>query len=329
MHGIGRREFISLIGGAAAWPIAARSQQRTAPVIGFLRNTLPSESASLLAAIRQGLKEAGFIEGENVVVESRWGGGQLELLSQLAAELVRRPVTVIIAGGNEAISAAKAATASVPIVFATGADPVMLGFVAALNRPEGNVTGASFFSAAPLSTKQIGILHDLIPKALAIGLLIKPGSPGSESVTREVETAAHSFGRELFVVGAKSEHEFEPAFTALIQVRVGALLIEGDALFTSRRNQVVTLAAQHAMPTLYPNRDYVAAGGLMSYGASIAEAYRQAGVYAGRIIKGDVPSDLPIVLPTKFAFTINLKTAEALDLQIPASLLALADEVIE
>jgi ABC-type uncharacterized transport system substrate-binding protein len=325
-----RREFISLIGGAtAAWPLAARAQQATMRVIGFLRNTSPAGSAPVVAALREGLNESGYIEGQNVRIEYRWGEGHDDRLPELAADLVRRHCSVIIGGGSAAALAAKKATTTIPIVFSTGDDPIQLGLVASLNRPSGNVTGVFFYSGGILISKQLELLHQLLPKGSSVGILVNPMSPISGSQVRDAQAAAPALGQQLHILNASSERDIDAAFVTLAQNRADALLNMGNALFFGYRDRIIALAARYKVPAIYDVRDYVAAGGLMSYGASITDAYRQAGVYAGRILNGTKPSDLPVIVPTKYEFVINLKTAKALGLDIPDRLLALTDEVIE
>ena len=322
-----RREFIGLLGGAAAWPFAARAQQTAMPVIGFLRSATLADAAHLVTAFRQGLKEAGFVEGQNVAVEYRSAEGRPDRLSALVADLIRRPVAVIVAN-NEAAVQAKAATTTVPIVFATGSDPLTEGLVNSLNRPGGNITGVSFLSSA-LGAKQLELLRLLVPKATVMAALVDPNYTNAESQLRNVQEAARSVGLQLRVVKASNEREINAAFASLIQQRADALITGGGAFFFSRRNQIVALAMRHAVPAIYPLRDYAAAGGLMSYGASNTDAYRQVGVYTGRILKGEKPAELPVLQPTKFELVINLTTAKVLGLDVPDRLLALADEVIE
>ena len=325
-----RREFITLIGGAAAvagWPLAARAQQRT-PVIGFLRSTSANASANLVAAFRRGLTEAGYVEGQNIAVEYRWAENRDERLPGLATDLVRRRCAVIIAGGNGAALAVKAATATIPIVFSTGDDPITLGLVANLNRPEGNVTGIYFYTDG-LESKQLELLRETVPKATVIGVLVNPASLASVAQARDAQAAARALGQQIYVVNASSERGIDPAFATLVQHQVGGILVSGNALFTGQRNRLVALAAHHVLPTIYYGREFVEAGGLMSYCASMADAYRQVGNYAGRILKGTKPADLPVQAPTKFELIINLKTAKALGLTIPESFLLRADEVIE
>jgi putative tryptophan/tyrosine transport system substrate-binding protein len=294
----------------------------------LIRNTTPDESAYLLTALRKGLNEAGYVEGENLAIEYRWGGGHQDQLRDLADDLVRHKVSLIIGGGDAAIIAARAATATVPMVFVTGDDPVKLGYVVQLNQPGGNATGVTFLSNT-LRTKHLELLHELVPNASVIGMLVNPKIPASKDHIGEQQAAARALGLSLQIVEASSERELAPAFASLAANRAAALYVDGDSLFTGLRAPLVTLATQHAMPTIFYEREAVAAGGLLSYGASIADAYRQAGVYAGKILSGAKPADLPILQPTKFDLVINLKTAKALGLTIPPALLALADEVIE
>jgi putative ABC transport system substrate-binding protein len=325
-----RREFIALVGGAAAaWPLAASAQQAAMPVVGFLRSTSANASANLVAALRRGLAEAGYTEGQNLVIEFRWAENQGERLPGLVADLIRDRCAVIIAAGDVEAHAAKAATDSIPIVFATGADPVKVGLVPSLNRPGGNLTGISFYNSADLLSKQLQFLHEVVPNAAAIGLLVNPNTDLVESQQRDAQAAAHALGQQILTVNAGSERDFDAAFATLAQQRVGALLIAGNALFTGQRDRLVALAARYALPTICPLREFVAAGCMMSYSGSLTDAYRQVGVYAGRILKGEKPADLPVTLPTKFELVINLKTAKALGLTIPQSLQASADEVIE
>lgn len=327
---MGRRQFITLLGGAAAaWPLVARAQQQPMPVVGFLRTTSANASADLVAALRRGLTEAGYTEGQNVAIEYRWAENRDERLSALVADLVRRQCAVIIAGGDAVAHALKTATTMTPIVFATGDDPVKVGLVARLNRPGGNITGISFFNSADLESKQLELLRKVVPKADLIGVLVNPTVAAAESQEREALGAARALGLQLLIVSADSERDFDTAFATLVQQRAGALLIAGNALFTGQRDRLVALAARYALPTIYPLREFVVGGGMMSYGTSVNDAYRMAGIYAGRILKGEKPSDLPVLLPTKFELVINLKTAHALRLEIPPSLLAIADEVIE
>ena len=322
-----RREFIALLGGAAAaWPLAARAQQAAMPVVGFLRTTL-TDVPHLVTAFRQGLKEAGFVEGENVAIEFRSAEGQVDHLPALVADLIRRQVALIVGNTPEAL-AAKAATTTVPIVFATGGDPVRDGLVGSLNRPGGNVTGVSF-TTVELGAKQLGLLRELRPGATGIAVLVDPKFPITERFVSELRAAASAMGQQIEVLYVSSDREIETAFTTLGQRGAGALLGGVGGFLVSRRERIVALAARHRIPAMSLLREYVAAGGLMSYGASIADAYRQAGIYAGRILKGEKPGDLPVMLPIKFELVINLKTAKALGVQIPDRLLALADEVIE
>jgi putative tryptophan/tyrosine transport system substrate-binding protein len=322
-----RRAFVTLLGGVAAWPLAARAQQPLLPVVGFLRSTTAADAANLVIAFRQGLKEEGFIEGQNVVVEYRWGENQPDRLPTLVADLIRRPLGVIV-GNITAAQAAKAATTTVPIVFAIGSDPVRAGLVANLNRPGGNVTGVVFFSA-DLGAKRFEQLRQFVPQATMLAMLANPNTPGPEAERKEVQAAAQAIGQPLVIVDVASEREIETAFATFVQRGADALLIGSGPLLNSHRERIVALAARHALPASYSVREAVVAGGLMSYAPSQPDAYRQVGIYAGRILKGEKPSDLPVMRSTKFELVLNLKTAKALDLAIPDKLLALADEVIE
>jgi putative ABC transport system substrate-binding protein len=324
-----RREFITLLGGAAAtWPVAARAQQTAMPVIGFLSSSSPPVTTKRIASFGQGLSEAGYVAGRDVMIEARLAEGQYDRLPALAADLVTRQVNLIAALAPPAAFAAKTATTTIPIVFVGAFDPVKAGLVANLNRPGGNVTGVSFISHE-LAAKQLGLLRELRPGAARIAVLVDPKWPLTDPFVSQVRTAASAMGQQIEVLYVSSGREIEGAFTTLIQRGAGALHVGVGVFLVSQRERIVALAARHRIPAIYNSREWVAAGGLMSYGASSIDAYRQVGIYAGRILKGEKPGDLPIMLPTKFEFVINLKTAKALDLAIPDKSLALADEVIE
>jgi putative tryptophan/tyrosine transport system substrate-binding protein len=322
-----RREFISLIGGAAAWPVAARAQRPGVPVIGFLRSTSLADSTQFVTAFRQGLKEAGFVEGQNVAIELRFAEGRSDRLPGLVADLIHKSVAVIVAN-NPAAVVAKAATITVPIIFITGSDPVRDGLVASLSRPGGNMTGVVFI-VSDLGAKRLELLRQLVPNATTIGVLVNPNTPETEAERRDLLAASLRVGQQLSILDVGSDRDIENAFATLVQRGAGAALIGAGPFLTSHRQQLVALAARSRLPTMYPLREYIAAGGLISYGASITEAYRQAGVYAGQILKGEKPTDLPVMQSTKFEFVLNLKTAKTLDLKVPPALIALADEVIE
>jgi putative ABC transport system substrate-binding protein len=322
-----RRKFITLLGGAAAgWPLAARAQQPAMPVVGVLSTRSAADSANAIAAFQGGIKEIGFVEGQTVAVEYRWAESQHSRLLEMATDLVRARVKVIAAIGPPAAVAAKAATTTVPIVFTVGSDPVKIGLVASLGRPGGNATGVNIFSAE-LGTKRLGLLRDLMPAASVVALLVNPHFPNVESYVSEVEAAARAIGQQIRLLHAGNEAEIDAAFATILQMHAEAVLVAADPV--SRRDQIVELAARHAIPAVYEAREFPAAGGLMSYGTSLIDAYRLVGVYVGRILKGEKPADLPIVQPTKFELVINLKTATTLGLTIPPGVLAIADEVIE
>jgi putative ABC transport system substrate-binding protein len=324
-----RREFITLLGGAAACPVAARAQQGTTiPVIGFLNIRSPGDSPHLVSAFRQGLKQTGHIEGQNVAVEYRWAEGQVNRLPSLAADLVSRHVAVIFASGNVTAQMAKAATVSIPTVFISSVDPVELGFVASLNRPGGNMTGVSQLTT-DLAAKQLEFLHQVVPSAVGVAVLVNPTNQNAEPFVRDSEVAARALGWQMQVLRASREYEFGAVFKALVDTKNYALLISEDAFFTSQSTRLATLAMSHAVPAMFVYREFAAAGGLITYGTSIIDAYRQCGVYVGKILDGAKPIDLPVQQPTKFELVINLNTAHALGLVVPATLLALADEVIE
>jgi ABC-type uncharacterized transport system substrate-binding protein len=323
-----RREFITLLGGAAAWPLAAGAQQTAMPVIGFLSGSSPAGSALFLTAFWQGVRETGYVEGQNVAIEYRWAQDQYDRLPDLAADLVRRQVAVIAARDTVAAIAAKAATTTIPIVFATAGDPVKLGLVASLNRPAGNVTGITFLTME-LGTKQLGLLHELRPEAMRIAVLVDPNFPVTEPFVSSVRAAALVIGKQIEVLQASTGRDMDTVSASLAQKPVDALLVGPSPLFNNRRVQLVTLAAYHRVPAIYFQREAAEAGGLMSYGPSLTDAYRQVGVYTGRILKGEKPADLPVMQSIKFEFVINLNTVKAFGLSFPPGLLAIADEVIE
>jgi len=325
-----RREFVLLIGGAAVvWPFAGRAQQPALPTIGYMHGgTRDYETLRHADAFRQGLSETGYIEDQNITIEYRWAEDHDDRLPGLAADLVRRKVTVIAAAGTPAALAAKAATTVIPIVFETAGDPGTLGLVASLNRPGGNITGVTQLSSE-LVAKRLGLLHDLIPTAKIIGLLVNPKDPRVGTQSSDMQEAAHALGLQIHILNAGSEGEIDAAFAGLVQLQAGALIVGTGTFFNARREQLAALAARHRVPAIYQYRLFVTAGGLMSYGPSLTDSYRLAGVYTGRVLKGEKPADLPVARPTKFELVINLKTANALGLTIPPGVLAIADEVIE
>jgi putative tryptophan/tyrosine transport system substrate-binding protein len=325
-----RREFITLLGSASAWPLGAHAQQPAMPVIGFLSAGTQEAFAHLMAAFRRGLKEAGFAEGENVAIEYRWANNDANQLPELAADLVRRRVTVIVTPvSSTAALAAKAATTTIPIVFSSGVDPVQTGLVASVNRPGGNVTGINYMSGE-LGAKRLGLLYELRPGAERFCLLVNPNNPvAAEAVTKDATTAAAVIGRQIEVITAGSHRDIDTAFATVVQKRADALLVMADTLFMTRRVQLATLATRHMLPAIYPWREFAEVGGLMSYGPSQTDRFRQVGLYTGRILKGEKPADLPVMQATTFELVINLQTARALGLDVPATLLARADEVIE
>jgi len=324
-----RREFITLAGGAAAaWPLAVRAQQPAMPVIGFLHPASPEAYTSMTTAFRQGLKEVGYVEGHNVAIENRWAEGHYDRLPALAADLVRRQVAEIVTSGTPAALAAKAASSTIPIVILVGVDPVQIGLVAGLNRPGGNVTGLAVLGVE-LAAKRLEVLHELLRTSAVVALLVKPNTPITEPETKGVRDAARSLGLQLHVLDASTEGEIDAAFEKLIELRAGGLLVSVDGFLLNQRNQIVALAARHAVPAIYGLREFAAAGGLMSYGTDLADGFRQVGVYAGKILKGAKPADLPVQRVVRVEFVVNLKTAKTLGLTFPITLLGRADEVIE
>jgi putative tryptophan/tyrosine transport system substrate-binding protein len=323
-----RREFVTLLGGAAAWPLAARAQQRAIPVIGFLSAASPGPYAHLVRAFRQGLSEAGYVEGRNVAVEFRWADGNTDQLPALAADLVRRQVNVMAVGGVPAALAAKAASATIPIVFSTSSDPVKLGLVASLNRPGGNLTGNTTMAVA-LVPKRFELLREVLPTAKVVALLVNPASPIGEAETKEAQVAGRILGLQLQVLPVSTERDIDAVFETLVRLQVGGLVLGSDTFFIARSEQFASLTVRHAVPAIFAFREFVAAGGLMAYSSSVVDSYRLIGVYSGRILKGEKPADLPVEQSAKVELFINMKTAKALGLEIPPMLLARADEVIE
>jgi ABC-type uncharacterized transport system substrate-binding protein len=325
---IGRRKFLATLGGAVAWPLAARAQQQAMPVIGYLSSRSPDDTAHLVAAFRRGLGENGFVEGQNVTIEYRWALGQYDRLPAMASDLVRRSVTVLTTtGGEPSTLAAKAATSTIPIVFTVGDDPVKQGLVASYNRPGGNATGVRLLTT-PAEPKRLGLLRELVPQATTIGVLLNPAL-GSASQLSDVQEAVRTLNLQVHILQASTDREIESAFEAVAAQGIQALAVAGDPFFDTRREKLVALAARNAVPTIYHFREYAVAGGLMSYGVDVSDAYRLVGVYTGRVLKGVKPADLPVIETVKFQFVINLKTAKALGVKISDNLLSLADEVIE
>jgi putative ABC transport system substrate-binding protein len=324
-----RREFLSFLGSVAVmWPFAADAQQPSIPVVGFVNSSTAQAQVLVAAAYRRGLEESGFVEGKNVLIESRWADGQYSRLPELIGDLIMRNVAVLMAGGPPAAVAAKKATSTIPIVFTTGDDPVQAGLVSSINRPLGNVTGVHVLFTE-LESKKLGLLREVVPNAGLIAALVNPTLPTAKIQTQELRTTADKLGQRLQIINASSEQDLDAAFSSMKQLQVSALLVGADPFFNSHRDQIVSLAARYAIPAVYEQRAFAAAGGLMSYGTNLAEAYRQAGVYTGRILKGEKPADMPVVLSNKFEFVINLKVAKTLGLNVSANLLSTADEVID
>jgi len=323
-----RREFLSFLGGVAVWPFAAGAQQPSMPVVGFVNSSTAQAQVLIAAAYRRGLEESGFVEGKNVLIESRWADGQYNRLPELIGDLIRHNVAVLMAGGPPAAIAAKKATSMLPVVFTSGDDPVQIGLVSSINRPGGNVTGVYIFFS-DVETKKLGLLRELVPNAALIATLVNPAFPTAVYQTQELHKAADKLGQRIQVINASSETEIDAAFASMKQLQASAVLVAADPFFASHRDQIVSLAARYAIPAVYEQRAMAAAGGLMSYGTNLAEAYRQAGLYTGRILKGEKPADMPVVLSNKFEFVINLKVAKTLGLNVSANLLSTADEVIE
>ena len=324
-----RREFLSLLGGAAVWPLGARAQPSVLPVIGFLNNTTPETYAPFVAAFRRGLGQVGYVEGQSVAIEYRWGRNQSERLPDFAKQLVQRAVTVIVAcGGEKTVVAAQAATRTIPIVATIGSDPVEAGYVRSLNRPEGNLTAVSVF-AVPLVAKRLELARELAPQSVAIGFLANPNNANYKMDKRKIEEAARTLGHKVVILNAGTEDECDAAFADLATHQVGALIVESDPFFNEITVHLVVLAARRSVPVVFARREFAVAGGLLSYGTSLTEAYRQLGIYTGRILSGSKPSDLPILLPSRYELVLNLKTAKALGITVPTAILVRADEVIE
>ena len=324
-----RRDFLRFVsGGATVWPLAAPAQQPAMPVIGLLNSTSPQAYAARIAAFRQGLQESGYVEGRNVRIEYRWAEGRYDQLPSMAAELVQRQVTVLAAITTPSALAAKAATPTIPVVFEVGGDPVELELVASLSRPTGNLTGVSLLNSE-LGPKRLELLHELVPAVRSVAALLNPGNPNTETLTKDLQAAAHSLGLELHILHARSDEEFESVFADILRLRAGALFIGTDPFFNGRSGQLAALAMQHSLPAIYQYREFAAAGGLMSYGGSFTEPLRLVGIYVGRVLKGEKPSDLPVQQSTKVELIINKKTAKALGVTIPLAVLGRADEVIE
>jgi putative ABC transport system substrate-binding protein len=325
-----RREFIVFVGTAAGWPLAARAEQQSSiPVIGFLNSASPQPFANYVSGFRVGLKQTGYIDGQNVTIEFRWAEGDYDRLPEMAADLVRRKVAVLAStGGPPSVLAAKAATTTIPIVFTIGTDPIRLGVVTSLSRPGGNITGVNLFAAA-MESKRLGLLRALIPGVQLIAVLLNPNRPNYALQVRDVQEPAAAIGQQIRILSASNESDIDAAFATAVQLRAGAMLVSADPFFNSQRDKIIALAARYSIPAVYEWREYALAGGLMSYGTNISDGYRQAGVYAGRILKGEKPADLPVVQSARFELVINLKTAKALGIEVPPNLSAEADEIIE
>jgi len=325
-----RREFIAIVGcTAAAWPLASRAEQSAMPVIGFLNSASPQPFANYVAGFRAGLKQTGYVDGQNVTIEFRWAEGHYDRLPEMAADLVRRKVAVLVAtGGGPSITAAKTSTTTIPIVFTIGSDPVRLGFVTSLSRPGGNITGVNLFVVA-MESKRLGLLRALVPGVQLIAVLLNPNLQTYTQQKSDVEEAARVIGQQIHLLSASNESEIDAAFATAVKLRAGAMLVSGDPFFNSQHDKIIALAARYAIPAIYEQREHALAGGLMSYGTNLSEGYRQAGVYAGRILKGEEPGNLPVVQASKFELVINLKTAKALGIEVPPNLSAEADEIIE